>query len=195
MTSYRQDAPAAGLEINQNFIPQTIGSATQHVSSGVAEAKRRKYDRSDEVKQSIQNLLGEDISFPSVQSRDLDVRTSFPHSMTGLPYQLSGSATCISVSVGEYLASFSDPIKAILSVEVHSQARVIVTRRYVVGGRAVITPEHAPARTVSIQEDAREASARTRPYGPALPCLLYYCCLTLFFPAACTPGLAHPLRG
>ena len=55
-----------------------------------------------------------------------------------------------------YLATFQDPLKVILGTSIHKEAKVIVTRKYVVGGRSLITPEHAPARTVSIQEDARE---------------------------------------
>ena len=67
-----------------------------------------------------------------------------------------GTATVINVEVGEYLAKFQDPLKSILSTNIHRESRVIITRKYVVGGRAMITPEHAPARTVAIQEDTRE---------------------------------------
>jgi hypothetical protein len=60
------------------------------------------------------------------------------------------------VQVGEYLAKFVDPIKTILSTNIHEEEKVMIVRKYVVGGRAMVTPEHAPARTVAIQEDVRE---------------------------------------
>ena len=60
------------------------------------------------------------------------------------------------VDVADALASYQDPIKAILGVGVHKDQRILIKRKYVVGGQATITPERAPARTVAIQEDVRE---------------------------------------
>ena len=79
--SVRQDAPAAGVHINQGFVQQHIGSATQHVGSGTSQPKRGRYDKGDEVKNSIMSLLGEDVSFPAVGSRDLDMHSSYPHAV------------------------------------------------------------------------------------------------------------------
>ena len=55
---------------------------------------------------------------------------------------------------------------------------------YVVGGRAMITPEHAPARTVAIQEDVREVNL-TR-YGGDIEMNLSECCSVLHVSLACT---------
>lgn len=55
-----------------------------------------------------------------------------------------------------YIASASDPIKSILSVAIHKERKIIIKRRYVVGGQTLITPERAPARTVAVREDVRE---------------------------------------
>jgi len=105
---------------------------------------------------NVQNVLGDTVATTAVMSRNLDMMTGHPHSTTGIPYAIQGSAQVINVDVSEYLATFQDPLKAILSTTIHQEAKVIITRKYVVGGRSLITPEHAPARTVAIQEDARE---------------------------------------
>lgn len=39
---------------------------------------------------------------------------------------------------------------------IHEAAEVIIRRKFVVGGQAIITPERAPARTVAIKEDERK---------------------------------------
>ena len=62
----------------------------------------------------------------------------------------------INQKVAIWMASFEDPIKSVLGTAVVREQKIIVTRKYVVGGSALITPERAPARTVSIREDARE---------------------------------------
>ena len=55
--------------------------------------------------------------------------THAPFCRTGIPYSIAGSAKVINVKVGEYLATFQDPIKSILSTEIHKEARVMVTRK------------------------------------------------------------------
>ena len=47
-------------------------------------------------------------------------------------------------------------MQAILGVGVHRDAKIIIKRKYIQGGGAMITPERAPARLVSVQEDVRE---------------------------------------
>ena len=69
--------------------------------------------------------------------------------------QIHGTATQIQIDVADALASFQDPNKALLGVGVHQDQKIIIRRRYVVGGAASIVPERAPARTVSVREDAR----------------------------------------
>ena len=63
----------------------------------------------------------------------------------------------------EWLAGYVDPIKAILGTAVQNSQKVIITRKYVVNSGAIITPEHAPARSVAIKEDSREV--RLTRYG------------------------------
>lgn len=87
---------------------------------------------------------------------DLDLRVGVPHSTTGLVYSLSGRAMVINKKIAAGLAGFEDPIKAIMPVAVHDTHKVVVRRKYVVGSQAVITPERAPAKTVSVREDERE---------------------------------------
>jgi len=114
--------------------------------------------RDDSVLQgAVADLLGPAVVTP-VLSRNLDMVQGYPRSTTGIPYAIQGTAKVLNVNVSEYLAAFKDPIKTILGTSIHREAKVIITRKYVVGGRALITPEHAPARTVAIAEDAREVT-------------------------------------
>lgn len=76
--------------------------------------------------------------------------------MIGVPQAIHGTATSVQVDVADALASYSDPIKAILGVGIHRDQKILIKRKYVVGGQATITPERAPARTVAVQEDVRE---------------------------------------
>jgi len=86
---------------------------------------------------------------------DLDLRESASHTTTGIPYAIHGSATLVQQKVAHALASYQDPIKAIFGTAVHKDREIIIRRKYVVGGQAMITPERAPARTVAIKEDER----------------------------------------
>jgi hypothetical protein len=60
------------------------------------------------------------------------------------------------MNIASKLASFEDPIKSIMPVSVHKTNRIIVKRKYVVGGAASIVPERSAARTVAVREDERE---------------------------------------
>jgi len=152
--------------INPHYVPAGNGSlGTQQFLGGTTSRKLAKRAAADgksargrddpDIAGAINDLLGDTVITP-VMSRNLDLVEGYPHSTTGIPYAIQGTAKVIQVGVGEYLTSFSDPIKTILGTSIHREAKVIITRKYVVGGRSLITPEHAPARTVAIQEDARE---------------------------------------
>ncbi len=152
--------------INKNYVPVGKSSlGTQQFLGGTTSRKLAKRAAADgkpargrddtDISGAINDLLGDTVITP-VMSRNLDLVEGYPHSTTGIPYAIQGTAKVIQVGVGEYLTSFSDPIKTILGTSIHREAKVIITRKYVVGGRSLITPEHAPARTVAIQEDARE---------------------------------------
>jgi hypothetical protein len=150
-------SPQVAANINSGFKPTTQWAhADQQVSNiNTRMAKRAKHS-GNTLHEAVTSVLGGDVNLTPVTSRNLDMMVGTPHSTTGIPYAIAGSANVINVDVSEYLATFQDPIKAILGTSVHQEAKVIVTRKYVVGGRSLITPEHAPARTVAIQEDARE---------------------------------------
>jgi hypothetical protein len=107
---------------------------------------------------SVKSLLGEDVKFTDATSVNLDTREGSAHSTTGIPYAISGTARVVSQRVGAHLTGYSDPIKSIMGVGVHRDARILIKRKYVVGGSATITPERAPARTCAIKEDVREVS-------------------------------------
>jgi hypothetical protein len=112
----------------------------------------------DEFTDTVGKLLGSSATFHAPASVNLDHRQGPVHSSTSLPYQIGGSARIVSQKVGTWLASFQDPIRAILGTGIHKEQTIIIRRKYVVGSAATITPERAPARTVSIQEDVREVT-------------------------------------
>ena len=106
--------------------------------------------------ETAKDCFGEDLAVVSTYSNDLDAKHELAHTTTGLKYSLRGRARVIEQSVGRRLASFQDPIKAILPVTVVDAHRVIVTTKEIVGGRSIIAPERAPARTVGVKESSRE---------------------------------------
>ena len=100
----------------------------------------------------VKNWLGEGVSV----SKNLPSTLGAPHATTGIPYAIGGTATVIESRISAFLATFKDPLKAILGTGVHKTERIIIKRKYVAGGGAHVVPEHASARTVSIREDVRD---------------------------------------
>lgn len=105
---------------------------------------------------NIKSMLGDKITLAQLPYRDLDLATGTGHTTTGLPYAMSGTATVVNQGVATHLASFQDPLKAIFGLRVEESKKVIVKRKYVVGGSAIVVPERAPARSVAVREDIRE---------------------------------------
>lgn len=93
------------------------------------------------------NITGDD---PSPHRRSLD------HATTGIPYSIKGTAELIQQRVAHALATYSDPVKLVLPVAMKLSQKVVVRKKYVVGGGTTITPEHAPARIVSLREEEVE---------------------------------------
>ena len=77
-------------------------------------------------------------------STNLDLREGFAHQTTGIPYAIHGTASVINKTVVAGLLGTQDPIHAILKTSVQSTAKVIIKRKYVVGGAATITPNAGP---------------------------------------------------
>lgn len=92
------------------------------------------------------------------QPADLDHFRGHRNVSTGLAYNIRGRATRLEAEVGDALATFQDPIKALYGTRICEGQHVTITRKFVVGGKAVPTPERAPARVVRVQEDIRHVS-------------------------------------
>lgn len=105
---------------------------------------------------NVTELLGRGINFSQLSTVNLDRRSGYARATTGLTEAIEGSASVIATTVAAGLLESQDPIKAILTTEVHQQEKIIITRTYVVGGGAEVTPERAPARAVSVKQDVRE---------------------------------------
>ena len=70
----------------------------------------------------------------------------YPHSTTGLPYALHGTATVINQEVAGKLAGYQDPIKAVMPVGIHKTKKIIIRRKFTVGGQVTAVPERSAAR-------------------------------------------------
>jgi len=110
----------------------------------------------------VRQLIGDGAKVEAT-GRSIEYWSGDSMSDTGLAYNISGRATVIEAGVGERLAGFQDPIKAIFGTSICHDKTVIVKRKYVVGGAATITPERAPARTVQVREDVQ--SVELQRYG------------------------------
>ena len=110
---------------------------------------------SQTVTKNIKNLLG-DVTLSRLPYRNLDLQEGNPHTSTGLPYAMSGTATVINQQVATHLAGFQDPIKSVFGTRIEESKKIVIKRKYVVGGSAIVVPERAPARSVAIKEDIRE---------------------------------------
>lgn len=106
------------------------------------------------TKSAIAQLLAVDPGSIMVQSKQF--MQGYAANDRGLKYNIEGRATRIEVQVGNALATFQDPIKALFGTRICEGQKVQVVRKYVVGGRAVATPERAPARIVKVNEDVKQ---------------------------------------
>ena len=145
----------ASLSSHEGRVHTTIADSTERDRTvyGTAVGEQRS-----NYAASVAELLGPSATLTPATSVNLDLRRGAVHTTTGIPHAIGGTATVVSQKVGLWLASFPDPIKAILGVGVHRDEKIIIKRKYCVGGGATIVPERAPARTVAIQEDVREVT-------------------------------------
>ena len=104
---------------------------------------------------AIRSIFGDDLGIDTI-APNLDLRRGLDHASTGIPYSIHGTATIINQRVAYALATYQDPIKAVLGMAMHKEQKIVIRRKFVVGGHAMITPEHAQARTVAIREEEIE---------------------------------------
>ena len=104
--------------------------------------------------QRIENMLA--VGPNTIHVNPTQIQTGHSSDDRGLKYQIEGRATRLEVDIGNSLATYQDPIKAMFSTRICEGQKVQVFRKFVVGGEAVPTPERAPARIVKVQEDMKE---------------------------------------
>ena len=138
-----------------NVDPNFTQSLVSVGPSALAEPKGTRLSQDETFRQTVQKLVGPGVQMGGVMPAGLDLKSGYPHSTTGIPMAIHGTASQIQVDVADALAGFQDPIKALLGVGIHQDQKIIIRRRYVVGGGASVVPERAPARTVSVREDVR----------------------------------------
>lgn len=101
--------PSVWSKINPNFTKSGPYGSADLVGSTVNSklVKRARADgRDDDTDRGFQgavaDLIGNAVVTP-VLSRNLDMMQGYPHSTTGIPYAIQGSATMINVDVSEYV--------------------------------------------------------------------------------------------
>jgi hypothetical protein len=104
---------------------------------------------------AVAALLGHSTQVQGYRNPNLDTRSGPAHSTTGLQYAISGDTKVVEQTVGAWLASYEDPIRAILPMAISNASSIKVARQFVTGGGVTLVPEHASAPTVAIQEDYR----------------------------------------
>tara|TARA_Y100001938_G_C8098554_1_gene439890 strand:+ start:3660 stop:6299 length:2640 start_codon:yes stop_codon:yes gene_type:complete len=136
------------------LISKTMSSVQTTVHKGHLKLQPNAFSGEPKDAQAlVKSLVGSGvIQEKTAQSVEFWQGNSMPD--TGLAFNISGRATVIEANVGEALAGFDDPIKAVFNTQVCKDKSVIVKRKYVVGGKAVLTPERSAARSVSVKEDA-----------------------------------------
>lgn len=116
--------------------------------------KFKPYDRYAHLEGNLRKTFGRDTNIRS-DAVD-DHRRSLDHSTTSIPYSIYGKGELINQRVAYALATYNDPIKKVLPVSMKQDQKVVVRKKFVVGGGTTITPEHAPARIVSLREEEVE---------------------------------------
>lgn len=117
------------------------------------------HDGNQKLRNAVRSLLGDQVALSNLYTLgDLDLYETGNHTTTGIPYAIHGTANVIRSNIATKLMAFADPIKAIFGTEMVRERKVIITRKYVVGGATSITPERSSARTVSLREDRREVT-------------------------------------
>ena len=104
----------------------------------------------EKLQKSVAALFGaEGAVLQKSTSFNLDnVYGSAPHSSLGLQVAIAGRSTIVQADVAAHLLEYTDPIRSVLGASIADSHRVIVKRRFVMGGDAEIIPERAPGRTL-----------------------------------------------
>lgn len=138
------------------------GSFTKDPASGFAgrPSAGGGKDTLERARESVGVLFGDEgVKLSANRSIDLDnVYGSAPHSSLGLQVAIAGRSTIVQADVAAHLMERQDPIRSVLGLHVTNSHRVIIKRRFVMGGDAEIIPERAPGRTLSVKEEEREVA-------------------------------------
>jgi exonuclease VII small subunit len=109
------------------------------------------------IAQNIRRVLGDTVDLGrSMNNGDMGLYEGPSQSTYGVPFAIDGTASVVEDKVAIWIAGFKDPIKAIFDTSVHKSQKVIFKRKWVKGGQALVVPERAPARTISVAFDQRE---------------------------------------
>jgi hypothetical protein len=138
----------ASVEISKT-LHGTTDYPTNTIGSVFGDAKT--------VGSNLRKILGSEISLSRAMNMGAMTLYEGPGQSTyGIPFAIDGTATVVEDRISLLMAGFEDPIKAVFATSVHPSQKIIFKRKYVKGGQALVVPERAPARTVSVAFDQRE---------------------------------------
>ena len=139
----------ATTQPNQNLLPH-LHDAANPMPGTTVQGRRT-------VGNNIRAILGDSVSLArTMNNGQMQLYEGPAQSTYGIPFAIDGTATVVEDKIAIWIAGFRDPIKAIFDTSVHRSQKVIFKRKWVKGGQALVVPERAPARTISVAFDQRE---------------------------------------
>ena len=111
-----------------NTDPNFTQSLVSVGPSALLEPKGTRLSQDETFRKTVEKLIGTNVQMGGVMNPGLDLRSGYPHSTTGIPMAIHGTASVIQVDVADALAGFADPIKALLGVGIHQDQKIIIRR-------------------------------------------------------------------
>lgn len=74
--------------------------------SAKLESQSTRLGQDETFRNTVSKLIGDNVQMSGVMSGAIDLRQGYPHSTTGIPQAIAGTATNVQIDVADALASF-----------------------------------------------------------------------------------------
>lgn len=137
-----------------------INHATQPIEVGgyrSALAGTLDTDAVGVIANNFRALLGPDVNISyNANAGEYSVFKGLPHSSQGIPLIVSGRADVISSDILAWTSEAQDPIRVVYGFRVTNKLLTVMSDREIRGTPAIIAPERALAKTISITYNSRK---------------------------------------
>jgi len=137
-----------------------INHATQPIEVGgykSALAGTLDTDAVGVIANNFRALLGPDVNISyNANAGEYSVFKGLPHSSQGIPLIVSGRADVISSDILAWTSQAQDPIRVVYGFRVTNKLLTVMSDREIRGTPAIIAPERALAKTISIVYNSRK---------------------------------------